>query len=277
MTILRHHSHLRAAEVDGCVSSSLGWLTDRIRGAPCRRPDSALLPCGTIRAFSMATDQKRLASVLALGVHELRTPMTVAAGYLRMLLQGHGGDLTASQRTLAEHAERSVDRIGALVAELRNVATLESGAARFERHRIPLFRIVADAVQQIGDTRVQVQSPDAYGWIHGDAARLRAAFVSLVTAVLRSHDDREPLRVDCLVLSANRRRSARVWIGGAPVRAGRLRAFDEWRGGVGLTLPIARRVIEAHGGQVHTSIRRAHSAIVVDVPLTAAGRSSRKE
>ena len=26
--------------------------------------------------------------------------------------------------------------------------------------------------------------------------------------------------------------------------------FDEWRGGVGMTLPIARCIIEAHGGRV---------------------------
>jgi signal transduction histidine kinase len=27
-------------------------------------------------------------------------------------------------------------------------------------------------------------------------------------------------------------------------------AFDEWRGGLGLALPVARRVIEKHGGAV---------------------------
>ena len=26
--------------------------------------------------------------------------------------------------------------------------------------------------------------------------------------------------------------------------------FDEWRGGVGLILPVARRIIEAHGGRI---------------------------
>lgn len=56
----------------------------------------------------------RLPDLLALGVHELRTPVTVAAGYLRMLLQGRSGDLTSGQRTLVEKAERPVARIDAL-------------------------------------------------------------------------------------------------------------------------------------------------------------------
>jgi signal transduction histidine kinase len=52
------------------------------------------------------------ARTLSLTVHELRTPVTVVSGYLRMLLKEQGGPLTEKQRKMLEEAERSCGRIG---------------------------------------------------------------------------------------------------------------------------------------------------------------------
>lgn len=227
---------------------------------------------------SMSGDRQRWPSLLALSVHELRTPVTVAAGYLRMLLQGHGGDLSTPQRTLADHAERSVSRIGALVAELRDLAALESGTVKFERRKVPLFRTVAEAVRQTGDPRIFVQGAEAECHIQGDAGRLRTAFAALMMAGLRARRDDQRLIIDCrAVVRSDRRGSASVRIGDSPARASSTRRadLDEWSGGLGLTMPMARRVIEAHGGHVQSVGSRKTVAIIVDLPLSGSGRSGR--
>jgi signal transduction histidine kinase len=64
---------------------------------------------------------------MSLAVHELRTPVTVVSGYLRMLLREQGGPLTDKQRKMLEEAERSCGRIGALVSEMSELGKLHGG------------------------------------------------------------------------------------------------------------------------------------------------------
>jgi hypothetical protein len=47
--------------------------------------------------------------------------------------------------------------------------------------------------------------------------------------------------------------------------------FDEWRGGLGMALPVARRVIESHGGRIWSldgSHSRAASAFRIPLRTT---------
>ncbi len=77
----------------------------------------------------MSLDTEVLPRLLSLAVHEFRTPVTVVAGYLRMLLREQGGPLTDKQRKMLEEADRSCTRLGALVAEMSDLGKLESGDA----------------------------------------------------------------------------------------------------------------------------------------------------
>ena len=69
--------------------------------------------------------------LLSLTAHELRSPLTVVGGYIRMLLKDRAGPLTEPQRRLMEEAEKSCGRLSSLVAEVSELAHLESGKAAF--------------------------------------------------------------------------------------------------------------------------------------------------
>jgi signal transduction histidine kinase len=198
----------------------------------------------------------RWPKVLALTVHELRTPMTVILGYIRMLLKERAGAVTDQQRRLLEEAEKSCGRLSALVSELSELSNLEAGTLPFNRQPTDLGAAIRTAVAQLPplpdrEIAVDLQLTDGPALVNGDPARLAQAFGSLITALRR-----EIVTSDRLIVSARQEPDGfELLIGDEDALAamtadGERPPFDEWRGGVGLSLAVARRLIEAHGGHL---------------------------
>ena len=80
-----------------------------------------------IASGRMPSDRSVFPRALSLAVHELRTPITVASGYLRMLLREQAGPISDKQRKMLEETERSCGRIGALISEMSELGKLEAG------------------------------------------------------------------------------------------------------------------------------------------------------
>src|SRR3954465_14459497 len=101
----------------------------------------------------------RWPKVLSLAVHEFRTPMTVVAGYIRMLLKERAGPLTDPQRRLLEEAEKSCGRLSALLAEMSDLSGLEAGTATFNRRPIDFraaLRETVSALPELPDRQVNI-------------------------------------------------------------------------------------------------------------------------
>src|SRR6478672_11482249 len=91
----------------------------------------------------------RWPKILSLSVHEFRTPLTVVAGYIRMLLKERAGPLSDQQRRLLEEAEKSCARLSALVNEVSELSNLEARTAPFNRQRTDLNPLLRAAVEQL--------------------------------------------------------------------------------------------------------------------------------
>src|SRR5215471_1641778 len=195
--------------------------------------------------------------LLSLAVHEFRTPASVVGGYLRML-QRDGDGLSDRHRKMIDEAEKSCARLVGLIAELSEIGKLDSGALTLNRERVDVFALVAEVAEVVQEGRDRDVQLDVRGEpsaeVIGDRVRLRDAFSAVFRAILRE-------KAGPVVVVADRRRTVLEGTNSALVviadesgvqtayERGRL-VFDERRGGLGLALPLARRVIERSGGTI---------------------------
>jgi signal transduction histidine kinase len=221
--------------------------------------------------------------LLSLAVHEFRTPVSVVGGYLRMLQGDAGGPLTERQRHMIDEAEKSCRRLVGFIAELSDIGKLDDGQVSLARQPLDLFALVSEVavhVQESRDRGVKLEvRGDGEAPMTGDATRLKNAVDAIFRAVLREKNG------PCTVVAERRREvcngtpSAVIVVAETEAvqaaYAGTPGTFDEKRGGLGLALPLARRVIEGHGGRIWSPAPQdgageafARGSVVISIPVT---------
>ena len=223
------------------------------------------------------------ARLLSLAVHELRTPVSVVTGYLRMLQGEASGPTTEHQRRMIEEAEKSCERLVAIINEMGEVARLDTGALPIRSVPTDLFvllREVSADVRTAEQTSVDVRfrGAETGAMCTADRARLGAAFSAFMSAIAREQSENASLVIETRLEDEGGGRHASIVMSrteAAPDLPERPRQpLNERRGGLGLALPLARRVVEAHGGLVWSPAAEAngaepvHTVILIRFPLT---------
>jgi signal transduction histidine kinase len=199
---------------------------------------------------------------MSLAVHELVTPVGVVSGYLRMLLREQAGPITSRQRQMLEEAERSCGRIDALIKEMRTLGRLESSETTFAMQEVDMATLVAELASSVQEgkdrgVRLELRGIDRPIMVTGDKTHLAAAVKSLLNSVLREQGESVVIIGQCSTYTNGEAGYAVLALSEASLLealtrdiVGHSLGFDEWREGTGMALPIARHVIEAHGGAV---------------------------
>jgi signal transduction histidine kinase len=230
---------------------------------------------------STLSSAKTYSQLFSLAVHEFRTPVSVVGGYLRMLQRDTETPLGDRHRKMVEEAERSCARMVALIGELNEIAKLDDPQVLLPQESFDLFAVlreVAGETNESADRGVQLKTRGSASGasLKGDLVRLHRALGALLRAVLREQQDQSTVVVESRLTHGGAGTTAVIAIAKDDEIAGALAAlpapFDDKRGGLGLALPIARRVIERHGGRLWSPPSEkvgfgSKSAVVISMPV----------
>ncbi len=198
-------------------------------------------------------------------VHELSTPITPIAGYLRILQSEKLGPLSPQQKKVLESMIGSIGRLSRIVENLADFANLQTNAATLRLEPVDPDAVVEEVVSElrgaIRDGQVHVTvTRSAGGVMMADGKKLKQAIGNVVGNAVKFSPHGGEILVE-VVREPDVLRVAVYDQGPGVVPAEQEAIFEPFhhaatRGaddarvpGSGLGLPVARRIAEAHGGR----------------------------
>jgi PAS domain S-box-containing protein len=229
------------------------------------------------------------AAFLAEISHELRTPLTSILSFTELLAEGVGRDDPAEQAEFLEVIKRNADRLLRLVDDLLLLDRLESGAMTLEIGAVDLPSLVSAAVAgfvpaaQAKSISIACEIGEGPA-VPGDGVRL----AQVVDVLLSNAVKFTPEGGRIAVTATPRDRLWRIEVSdtGIGVPADEQDALFErfYRAsnarasripGSGLGLPVARAIVELHGGSILVRSRQGSGTTVsVTLPVPVASPSA---
>jgi signal transduction histidine kinase len=225
---------------------------------------------GMAARLQLTEEQRR--DLMADITHELRTPLTVIQGNLEGMLDGVYSADEARLKSVLEETQI----LSRLVDDLRTLALAESGALQLKKESTDLtvligetvsaFRTQADAAGVIMDVRGTTGMP----LLDLDPERMRQVLSNLIANALRYTPRDGSIHVDYGTANIGNEKRAVVTVedtgvGIAPdILPNVFNRFYKSRdsSGTGLGLPIARHLVEAHGGTITAESEPGKGTIV---------------
>jgi len=215
-------------------------------------------------------DCRRLMALLA---HEMRSPGAVVAGYLRMLKSAP--ELPTREQKMVDEANRSCARLMHIVQELSDLGELEN--QELKRSPLAIFTLCDEVVQSVSDDGTDItfvcDDTDRDAKIEGHEARLKQAVSTLIASIIRERGD-SPIEARAFVERTSAP-TALIAFGepgavtsAADVLKHQELPFDRWRGGMGLSLPIAHQIVHVHRGNLW-AMPGSRATCALSLPLTS--------
>jgi signal transduction histidine kinase len=225
---------------------------------------------------------------ISIAAHELRTPLTLIQGYLSMLVQVRGEatyHFDDNVMRVIQGITKGVERLNTIVEEMLDVIRIESGTLKLRLGPVSLNDVIMAAVRKLKrfaeEREQEIVVADLKGMppVKGDANRLLQVFTNLIGNSIKYTPDGGRISLSVRVIEAGKVLAPHVrsadrggfievvvedtGVGVAEEDQERIfKRFYEVKdpslhstsktsfmgGGLGLGLPTARGIVEAHDG-----------------------------
>ncbi len=241
----------------------------RLRTTPMRDADGKLL--GAVSVLEDMTELQDLdrfkSRFISVAAEKLRNPLESARLGLYALLRGFAGDLRPLQTDLLEGVQQSVENLNDLMADLIDVAEIDSGRRDLRLEKLRPVDVLQDASVRHRDearkqqVEIQIKAFADLSPVLADRRAMRSVMDNLIvnalrytpaggTIMLEAEESAE--RVQFFVRDTGRgieaSRLPRIF--GRFVEGSGQASSEGGIGGTGLGLALVRRLIELQSGQV---------------------------
>jgi signal transduction histidine kinase len=210
--------------------------------------------------------------------YELRSPLTTIIGFTQLLGDETVGGLNPRQREYAGHIMRSSAALLALIDDILDLASIDTGSLELSREEVDIRATITEAARGIEDrlaessVRLEVDAPADIGSFTADGKRVRQILFNLLSNAVGFSEAGQTVRVTArkeggeVVLS--------VHDDGRGIRSEvREKVFERFEThtigtrhrGVGLGLSIVRSFVELHGGRIALDSRPGSGTTVTCV------------
>ena len=223
--------------------------------------------------------------------HELRTPITTIGLLVESLArdaegaEAGGAPVPPKMRERIGKLEVETGNIAQMVAELLDLARIESGGRQLHLDDVDLGRIATDSVDRLRPfaerqgVALNLEPTGTLPPVRGEAARLAQVFANLVHNAIKFSASGTEVRIG--VRLAGRMLEGWVADDGPGVSPGdQARIFERFYkadrtrtsgGGTGLGLAIARHIVEGHGGVIRVDSEEGRGAtFAFTIPISDA-------
>jgi signal transduction histidine kinase len=214
--------------------------------------------------------------------YEFRTPLTSIGGFAELLQNGVAGELTPQAQDYVAAILASVERLSQQIETVLDLTQSEAGLLPIQAEEVELLPFVTQVVREREETiegkglTLDLRGDRTAGRVMADARQLNRALGNLLDNAISA----TPKGGRILVHLQRRKKGARIVISdnGEGMKPSELaRALDGYRLGGdgipegsrrgGLGLPLARQLIEAHGGRLDMqSEKGAGTTATVNLP-----------
>jgi signal transduction histidine kinase len=211
--------------------------------------------------YKSATDT--LAYFVSLVSHELRAPLAATENYLNVMLDGFAGELSDKQRRMLQRSVLRVSDLRSLIGDIVDLARMRPEQIQADFELFDPGEVGAESIEDVRlaagekNVRIKIEPPPKFVKIVGARRRLRQVFTNLLTNAIKFSPSgstvtfRARYELDAVIFEVEDE-GIGIPLDDQP------HIFDDFFraenvgdvSGVGLGLSIARKVMDAHHGQI---------------------------
>jgi signal transduction histidine kinase len=206
--------------------------------------------------------RQHLLRFLSIAAHDLKAPLSAVQSYLRVMLGGFTGEMSAKQKRMLERSSLRITGLLELISDLLDISRIEGGQIIRETGEVTLSQVVENSLEDVRGLakekriRLGAETPKLLPELQASGVRLQQAITNLLTNAIKFTPEKGEIKLR--VTDQEGDIKLEVMDTGVGIAAEELpKIFDDFyrggdteKAGTGLGLSIVKRIVEAHGGKI---------------------------
>lgn len=198
---------------------------------------------------------------LSIASHELKTPLTTVKGYIQMLHRFMPPQATEQFKSILAKADRNIERLDNLIAELLDVSKIQSGKIELHMSHFDFDLMLAETIDGIltANRGYEIKLTGKVGQVvYGDESNLAQVVTNLISNAIKYAPESKKIMVHVAIVSEFVKVSVRDFGIGISIgeqakifdRFYRISDIQKEYPGMGIGLYICDQIIRNHNGNL---------------------------